>query len=217
MWELMQPRKIRRLAYKSSSSFDCFDLRCLSFFHHRPSFFFLRRWWFDFSLSPFVVRVIRIHWPSLSLVVSLPLLSAKRIRSYKMIDHLSERRTAAPFACRIMRRFPSYRTSFPGMRASSACRRVPPGRRCRAAWRTATRSTWPASSSCLSCIRCGRRRETSVNILQSFQQSKMALTRCRRSLASPSRPPRRHSSARRSSGATARCFRRRAQARRSRS
>ena len=101
MWELMQPRKIRRLAYKSSSSFDCFDLRCLSFFHHRPSFFFLRRWWFDFSLSPFVVRVIRIHWPSLSLVVSLPLLSAKRIRSYKMIDHLSERRTAAPFACRI--------------------------------------------------------------------------------------------------------------------
>merc|ERR1719422_1949817 len=75
VWELMQPRKIRRLAYKSSSSFDCFDLRCLSFFHHRPSFFFLRRWWFDFSLSPFVVRVIRIHWPSLSLVVSLPLLS----------------------------------------------------------------------------------------------------------------------------------------------
>ena len=213
----MQPRKIRRLAYKSSSSFDCFDLRCLSFFHHRPSFFFLRRWWFDFSLSPFVVRVIRIHWPSLSLVVSLPLLSAKRIRSYKMIDHLSERRTAAPFACRIMRRFPSYRTSFPGMRASSACRRVPLGRRCRAAWRTATRSTWPASSSCLSCIHCGRRRETSVNILQSSQQSKMALTRCRRSLAFPSRPPRRHSSARRSSGATARCSRRRAQARRSRS
>ena len=139
----------------ASSSFDCFDLRCMSFFRHRPSFF-LRRW-FDFSLIPFVVRVIRIHWPSLSLVVSLPLLSAKRIRSYKMIDHLSERRTAAPFACRIMRRFPSYRTSFPGMRASSACRRVPPGRRCRAAWRTATRSTWPASSSCPSCSRCKRR------------------------------------------------------------
>ena len=38
----------------------------------------LLRCWSDLSLIPFVVRVIRIHWPSLSLVVSLPLLSEKK-------------------------------------------------------------------------------------------------------------------------------------------